>query len=87
MNSGREILHDQVDELGFSLIEVLVALMLISAVLIPLFQMQQALDYSSVKLKQSSALIRSSETMISFISTINPMVEPRGEQEFGKSYI
>lgn len=71
---------DMSNEAGFSLVEVLVTMVIISLVLIPLFQMQQVLDRSSMKLKQSTSLITSSDTILSFLTTINPMQEPKGSQ-------
>ncbi len=67
---------------GFSLVEILVTLVIISTVLLPLFQVQQTLNRSSIKLSKSTKLVSSSQTVLSFLSSINPKETPKGSQSF-----
>ncbi len=67
---------------GFSLLEALAALLVISVALIPLFQMQAALSDASRRAKLQAERVLSSVDVMAFFSTLNPMAEPDGEQAF-----
>lgn len=73
---------DRNESSGFSLLEALAALLVISVALIPIFQMQAALADGSRRAELQAERILSSADVRAFLTTLNPMTEPQGEQAF-----
>ena len=67
---------------GFSLLEALAALLVISVALIPLYQMQSTLSDASRRAKLQAERVTRSVDVVSFFKTLNPMAQPRGDQAF-----
>lgn len=70
-------------EPGFSLLEALVALAIISAALIPMFQMQSALNNAVARSAVVSERISVGATVLARLSVLNPMKEESGEEWLG----
>ena len=67
---------------GFSLIEVLVVLVLISAVLVPLYQMQTAVSLASRKALDQALVSAALDRSVIVFETLNPIETPNGSVRF-----
>jgi Tfp pilus assembly protein PilV len=74
--------HCEHKSAGFSLLEALAALLIISLALIPIYQMQSALADGARRAEQRATWILVSADIMSFLSTLNPMLDGQGEQAF-----
>jgi prepilin-type N-terminal cleavage/methylation domain-containing protein len=64
---------------GFALIEVLVALAIVSIALVPIFEMQTLLASASSRARDLASRLNLVETALDYMKEINPMSDPQGE--------
>jgi len=67
-------------ESGFSLLEALVALAIMSAALVPIFQMQTTLNQAVARIAVMSDRVSVGANLVSRLSVLNPMLEESGEE-------
>ena len=67
-------------ESGFSLLEALVALAIMSAALVPIFQMQTTLNQAVGRISVMSDRVSVGANVVSRLSVLNPMIEATGEE-------
>lgn len=67
-------------ESGFSLLEALVALAIMSAALVPMFQMQTTLNQAVSRTAVLSDRVSVGATVMSRLSVLNPMDQEEGEE-------
>lgn len=65
---------------GFSLLEALVALAIMSAALVPIFQMQTTLNQAVARIAVMSNRVSVGANVVSRLSVLNPMLEESGEE-------
>jgi len=70
-------------EAGFSLLETIAALAILSMALVPLLALQFQLASGAAKLERQSELSRAMSVARVILSTTNPAVEPQGRRELG----
>jgi len=70
-------------ESGFSTIEVLVALIILSSALLPIMQVFINLQQSTIRLEQIDSRNRAIATGLKYIRVINPGRNPAGEENLG----
>lgn len=63
---------------GYSLIEVVIVLAMISIAMIPIFQSMAAVSRSSGRAADQAAIMSSVDTAIGLLSTLNPVATPDG---------
>lgn len=68
---------------GFSVVEVLAAIALISVAMIPLYQLQRALADAAFRLEQAAMTLEARENALAWLETVNPQLQPRGEVNVG----
>ena len=68
---------------GFSVIEALAAIALLSIAMLPLFELQRTLSQSAIRLEQATADLDAQQSALSLISALNPMEMPEGEENLG----
>ncbi|MEM9170549.1 MAG: hypothetical protein AAGC56_12965 [Pseudomonadota bacterium] len=69
-------------EAGFSLIEGLVALALVSVAFLPLLALQSRLAETAAAVKRAETLVTVYENAIARLERVNPTVFPEGREEF-----
>lgn len=67
-------------ESGFSLLEALVALAIMSAALVPIFQMQTTLNQAGARVSVMSDRVSVGANVVSRLSVLNPMLEGSGQE-------
>ena len=75
------------EDAGFSLIECLAALALVSMALIPFFSIQQTIMASNARSQQNAVLIEGTKDLQTFLEGLNPSVNPEGRVSLGGSSI
>lgn len=87
---GENTLEKEIDisktdykDVGFSTIEVLVSLIILSVALLPLIDTQLNLLQSVNRLEQIDKLNRSKKATLRHMRYVNPETEPKGEHDFG----
>lgn len=81
--ANRSQLRQATKHLGFTLIEAIVALVLISTTGMVLFSWINTSIQSIARAEEANTRNQAIENTIEFISAINPMVSPEGETDFG----
>lgn len=69
---------------GFSIIEVLAAVALISVAIVPLFQFQRTLTDAVVSIERNVEALEISRSALALVSTINPAKSPDGCDQLGE---
>lgn len=70
-------------EAGFSLLETIAALAILSMALVPLLALQFQLASGAARLEQQSELSRAVSVARVMLSTTNPAIEPEGRRDLG----
>lgn len=70
-------------ESGFSLLETIAALAILSMALVPLLALQFQLASGATSLERQSELSRATSVARVMLSTTNPAVEPQGRRDLG----
>ena len=68
---------------GFSVVEVLAAIALISIAIIPLYQLQRALTDAAVRLERTAQGLEVEESALALLTTVNPAATPEGSAQIG----
>lgn len=72
---------------GFSLIECLAALALVSMALIPFFSIQQTIMSSNARSEENVILIEGARDLETFLEGLNPSAAPEGRISLGDSVV
>lgn len=68
---------------GFSTIEALIAVALLSAALLPLVALQGEAARQAARLAQTEARLQTGQAALARLGTLNPMAEPEGREAIG----
>lgn len=71
-------------EAGFSLLEAMVALVLIGAVLVPLYSLHSGTLRSLLRTAESNARMGVETDAFEYVRSLNPMLAPEGTDELGE---
>lgn len=68
---------------GFSVMETLVAVALLSIAIIPLYRFQQTLSQTALRLQETAVLLEAEQSALAIMQSIDPIAEPEGELLLG----
>lgn len=74
----RQVPGTQSHEAGFSLIECLAALAIVSMALIPFFSIQQTIMSSNARSEKNADLVQGTRDLEAYLEGLNPSVTPEG---------
>ena len=69
---------------GFSVMETLVSVALLSIAIIPLISLQQTLASSAARIQQVSERLEAQQSAIAYLESIDPYASPNGEIAIGE---
>ena len=75
------------EQQGFSLLETLVALALLSAALLPLLAFQGQLTRTVLAIERSEDTVKNMTSTLSYLRVINPSLVNEGQQQIGSAVI
>lgn len=83
MNGPRSACHPRTRQRGFTLLEAIVALVLMATTLISLYTWLAANTIAIGRAQASTAALIDARAGLALIDSVNPMQEPSGERELG----
>jgi len=69
---------------GFSVMETLVAMALLSLAIIPLYAFQQTLANTAARLQTTAQVLDVEQSALAILQTIDPVTEPEGDMPLGE---
>lgn len=69
---------------GFSIMETLVSVALLSIAIIPLYTLQQTLAQSAARLQETTERVEAQESAIAYLETLDIYASPEGQTELGE---
>lgn len=73
-------------EAGFSMLETIAALAILSMALVPLLSLQSQLASGSARLERQAELVRATDVAETYLSLVNPSLTPEGVLDLGGNW-